>query len=407
MKGAHMFKKIAKVFIASGLLLALSACSQDKEIKTAEDYKDTYPGVFATYKANADMSETKFGGSVQVDYLEAHPNLREFYDGYCFAKQYDRARGHTYALEDAINTERPKPGASCLACKSADFVAALEKDGIDVNSMDFDQFVKDHPGMQTISCYDCHMDDIGTVQVTREHFRKQIDEGRVNSNNAKVDSLSCAQCHVEYYLDPETKEVILPYKYGFETDDMLKYYDEIDFNDWEHPATGTGLLKAQHPEFETFMESVHDAAGLSCIDCHMPIVEDEKGNKFKSHHWTSPLKSKETIKNSCLSCHAGKSEDDMIAWVEEVQQGVYDRTNEVSDKLKKFIDLFASHVEKGDLSKEDKDKLHEIHRHAQFKWDIVWVENGEGFHNSNKAHKNLDEAEALVDQGMEILSKYE
>ncbi len=188
---------------------------------------------------------------------------------------------------------------------------------------------------------------------------------------------------------------------------MLKYYDEIDFNDWEHPATGTGLLKAQHPEFETFMGSVHDAAGLSCIDCHMPIVEDEKGNKFKSHHWTSPLKSKETIKNSCLSCHAGKSEDDMIAWVEEVQQGVYDRTNEVSDKLKKFIDLFASHVEKGDLSKEDKDKLHEIHRHAQFKWDFVWVENGEGFHNSNKAHKNLDEAEALVDQGMEILSKYE
>ena len=33
--------------------------------------------------------------------------------------------------------------------------------------------------------------------------------------------------------------------------------------------------------------------------------------------------------------------------------------------------------------------------------------NGEGFHNSNKAHKNLDEAEALVDEGMEILSKYE
>ena len=402
-----MNKKLIVTLSAFVLAISLSSCSGDKQIKTAEDYKDTYPDIYATYKANEDMSETKFGGSVQVDYLEAHPNLRTYYDGYCFAKQYDRARGHVYALEDAINTKRPKPGASCLACKTIDFVNALEKDGIDVNSMDFDKFVKDHPKMQTISCADCHLDTPGKIQVTRDHFKKQIDQGNVNGNNTKADSLTCAQCHVEYYLDPETKEVILPYKYGFETDDMLKYYDEIDFADWEHPQTGAKLLKAQHPEYETMMGSVHDSAGLSCIDCHMPVVENEKGEKFKSHHWTSPLKSKENIKNSCLSCHAGKSEDDMIAWVEEVQQGVHDRTNEVSDQLKKFVDLLAKHVKAGDLSDEDKTQLQSIHRHAQFKWDFVWVENGEGFHNSKKAHQNLDEAEELVKQGLEILKKYE
>lgn len=402
-----MKKKILLALSTFALAVGLSSCSGDKEIKTAEDYKDTYPDIYATYQANADMSETKFGGSVQVDYLEAHPNLRTYYDDYGFAKQYDRARGHTYALEDAINTERPKPGASCLACKTADFVVALEKDGVDVNSMDFDQFVEDRPSMQTISCYDCHMDEIGTIQVTRDHFKKQIDKGNVNANNAKVDSLSCAQCHVEYYLDPETKEVVLPYEYGFETDDMLKYYDEIDFADWEHPETGAKLLKAQHPEFETMMGSVHDAAGLSCIDCHMPVVENEQGEKFKSHHWTSPLKSKEGIKNSCLSCHANKTEDEVIAWVEEVQQGVFDRTNEVSDELKTFVDLLAKHVKAGDLSEEDKAKLQEIHRHAQFKWDFVWVENGEGFHNSKKAYQNLDETEELVKEGLEILNKYE
>ncbi len=37
---------------------------------------------------------------------------------------------------------------------------------------------------------------------------------------------------------------------------------------------------------------------------------------------------------------------------------------------------------------------------------FVFVENGEGFHNSTSAHKNLDEAEALIDEGMEILNKY-
>ena len=97
----------------------------------------------------------------------------------------------------------------------------------------------------------------------------------------------------------------------------------------------------------------------------------------------------------------------MIAWVEEVQQGVYDRTNEVSDELKAFIDLLAKHVKAGDLSDEDKAELQKIHRHAQFKWDFVWVENGEGFHNSKKANQNLDEAEELVKQGLEILKKYE
>lgn len=201
-----MNKKIISVLSAFVLAISLSSCSNDSKIKSAEEYKDTYPDIYATYKANEDMSETKFGGSVQVDYLEAHPNLRTYYEGYGFAKQYDRARGHVYALEDVINTERPKPGASCLACKTADFVAALEKDGVDVNSMDFDQFVADHPGMDTISCYDCHMNDIGTVQVTRDHFRKQIDAGNVNANNAKVDSLSCAQCHVEYYLDQRPRK---------------------------------------------------------------------------------------------------------------------------------------------------------------------------------------------------------
>ena len=400
-------KKLLSIASAFVIAFGLASCSNDKEIKTVEDWKDTYPDVYATYMANAEMSQTKFGGSGEIDYLEEYPNLKEFYDGYGFAIQYERARGHSYALEDAINTKRPKPRASCLACKTADFVVALEKDGIDVNSMDFDEFVENHSDMSTISCYDCHMNDIGKVQVTRKHMRDQIDKGNVNGNNTKLETLACAQCHVEYYLDPETKEVKLPYTYGFDTDNMLEYYDEIDFADWEHPQTGAKMLKAQHPEFETFMGSAHDAAGLSCIDCHMPEVETEDGKKIKSHHWTSPLKNKETLKNTCLSCHADKNEDELIAWVEEVQGRVYDRTNEVSEQLKEFIELFAKHVESGDLSKEDKDKLSRIHRNAQFKWDFVFVENGEGFHNSKKALKNLDEAEALVKEGLEILKNYE
>lgn len=401
-----MKKKLLGIVASLAFAFSLSACSNsDTEIKRAEDWKEMYPDVYATYQANADMSETKYGGSVPVDYLEENPNLKEFYEGYGFSKQYDRARGHNYALEDVLNTKRPKAGASCLACKTADFVVALEKDGVDVNSMDFDEFVDSKPDMSTISCYDCHMNDVPNIQVTRQHTKNAIEKGEMPSTT-KVETLACAQCHVEYYLDNETKEVIMPTKYGVETDDMLKYYDEIEFKDWEHPQTGASLLKAQHPEFETFHGSAHEAAGLTCIDCHMPEVEAEDGSMVKSHHWTSPLKNKETLENTCTACHKDKDADQLIAWVEEVQGGVFDRTNEVSDKLKAYIDELAVHIEKGDLSEEDKAKLQDIHRKAQFKWDFVFVENGEGFHNSNKAHKNLDEAEELVDEGMEILNKY-
>lgn len=401
-----MKKKIMGIIASLTFAFALSACSKsDAEIKRADDWKEMYPDVYATYQANADMSETKYGGSVPVDYLEENPNLKEFYEGYGFSKQYDRARGHNYALEDVLNTKRPKAGASCLACKTADFVVALEKDGVDVNSMDFDEFVDSKPDMSTISCYDCHMNDVPSLQITREHTKHALEKGEV-PNTTKLETLSCAQCHVEYYLDNETKEVIMPTKYGLETDDMLKYYDEIDFKDWEHPQTGAPVLKAQHPEFETFHGSVHDAAGLSCIDCHMPNVQTEDGKTIKSHHWTSPLKDKKALEETCLKCHADKDADSLISWVEEVQGGVDTRTNEVSDKLKAFIDELAIHIQKGDLSEEDKDKLQDIHRKAQFKWDFVFVENGEGFHNSSKALKNLDEAEELVNEGMEILNKY-
>lgn len=57
-----MNKKIISVLSAFVLAISLSSCGNDSEIKSAEEYKDTYPDIYATYKANEDMSETKFGG---------------------------------------------------------------------------------------------------------------------------------------------------------------------------------------------------------------------------------------------------------------------------------------------------------------------------------------------------------
>ena len=59
-----MKKRILSLLSAIAFVFLLSSCSNDGEIKTADDWKEKYPDVYATYQANADMSETKFGGSV-------------------------------------------------------------------------------------------------------------------------------------------------------------------------------------------------------------------------------------------------------------------------------------------------------------------------------------------------------
>lgn len=371
-----------------------------QEMLRAEDWKYMHPDIYKSYLANSEMEKTRYGGSVPIDYLEEHPNLLIFYDGFGFSKEYLRARGHTYALEDAINTARPKPGASCLACKTADFTEALAEGGLQVNTMDFQQFVDDHPEMHTISCYDCHRNTAGEVNLTRSHLTKALEK---TQEEIDMRNLACAQCHVEYYQESESKEVILPWKYGFSTDDMLEYYDEIEFKDWVHPTSGANLLKVQHPEFETYYGSGHYNLGLSCSDCHMPEIEGKEN--LQSHHWTSPLKSQEGLMATCATCHGDEPEDRILA-VEKVQKAVFERTNEVSDKLAEFIERLSEAVEDNSIKGKDLDELRDIHRKAQFKWDFVFVENGEGFHNSDLAHENLNGAEDLIEEGIKILEKY-
>ena len=74
---------------------------------------------------------------------------------------------------------------------------------------------------------------------------------------------------------------------------------------------------------------------------------------------------------------------------------VFIKTNEVSNELNDFIERLSSAVADDAVKGNDLEELQDIHRRAQFKWDFVFVENSEGFHNSQKAHQNLDEARGV------------
>ncbi len=51
------------------------------------------------------------------------------------------------------------------------------------------------------------------------------------------------------FSGPE-KRLVYPWAKGLQVENILAFYDEQKFKDWEHADTGAPVLKAQHPEFE-------------------------------------------------------------------------------------------------------------------------------------------------------------
>ena len=120
---------------------------------------------------------------------------------------------------------------------------------------------------------------------------------------------------------------------------ILAYYNEMGFSDWTQESTGTGMLKAQHPEFETYLGagSAHVGFGMNCADCHMAVVTEGK-TTYTSHKWESPL-ANQAILDTCAECHG---DEDMAAKVKTIQDEITAREAEVGGKLAELKDALAA-----------------------------------------------------------------
>lgn len=344
--------------------------------------------ILDSYKATAD-------NSYAVDYLEQDPYLVNLYEGFGFAKQYDSARGHEYSLEDVANTARPHPLANCLTCKTADFTKLVQDQGVSAYSLDFNEVMATMN--ESIGCYNCHADKAATGElvVTHDYFTDKLDMTGIDAA-----TLSCGQCHIEYYFEPDTKATTIPYtnKAEMTPEAMLEYYDSIDFADWTQPSTGAKLLKAQHPEMETYLNgSIHAGFGMSCASCHME-KRTENGVSYTSHELVSPLES-QAILDTCAACH---KDVDMAEKVHNIQAQVTARETEVGNQLSAFKDKLAEAVASGEYTEEELNEIRTLYRHAQWFFDYQYVENSEGAHNSKLANSCLDKAAEKIEEGMKL-----
>lgn len=422
------------------VLFVVSGCSNSDQAETAasvadtglgadeisnEAFKDLFPLQYDSYMKNAEMEDTKYSGSVKRSKYDhdKEPYLPILFNGYGFATEYNEDRGHIYALEDVREIARinDESVGSCLTCKSTAVPHMIDEMGDDYWGGNFNSEIwpkAEAMGHSPIGCSDCHDPQTMDLRVTRPSFTKAMEaQGIDMSNPTKNDMRNyvCGQCHVEYYFDAETSEVTYPWDNGFKPEDMYEYYETIGkedgFNqDWIHNISGTPILKAQHPDFETHMTGPHGQAGVTCSDCHMPYERVDDKKKISSHHWQSPLK---TMEQSCATCHSNRDLD-------ELKQRVMDIQDTHIEALHKAEDIsITSHyyVNKMITSGVSEEKIKEAQEHirkGQWFWDIVAAESAAGFHNPQGAMDTLKlsseesfaaikvATEELVKQGVSI-----
>ena len=364
-----------------------------------EIWGENYPQEYQSFRQTSDTTfRSKYNGAATIDMLEIDPRLVVLWAGYGFSKSYKQGRGHSHAVEDvqmSLRTGAPSESVpspmpnTCWTCKSPDVPRVMSKVGV----AEFYKGTLDTRGAEIINpigCADCHDAQTMNLRISRPALIEAFEAtGRdINAvSHQEMRSLVCAQCHVEYYFNKERFEGVqyltFPWKNGTSPEEMLAYYDEIQFSDWIHPISKAPMLKAQHPDYELYLTGTHASRGVSCTDCHMSFIS-EGGQKYTSHHIQSPLNN---INASCQVCH--REETDRLI------NDVYTRQDKILENRDKLEEILVrAHVEAGEAwkagaSEQQMAPVLKLIRHAQWYWDYAAAGHGSSFHSPVETGRSI------------------
>ncbi len=351
-----------------------------------------FPNQFDTFMKTKDSSQgTPFGGSFPYSKLEKTPSLIRLWAGYAFSKDHNEDRGHFYALEDQINTQRVKlvsqPGA-CANCHAAETPKLIQSMGWEAfNRTPFNE-LKDKLHLGT-SCADCHDPETMDLRITRPAFKFAMEKRGVDLSKAtrqEMRSYVCGQCHVEYYFKGEDKLLTFPWDGGLSVESIEAYYDANGFKDWTHKETKTPMVKIQHPEFEMWSSGLHAKSGVTCPDCHMPYTR--VGSMKISDHWLrSPLNN---INKACQTCHKA-NEQKLRDRVITIQNRTTELLGVAEESILQAMDAIVAAQNKG-VADDKLEEARNLHRKSEIRWDFVSSENSTGFHSPQESARILANA---------------
>jgi len=370
---------------------------------SATEWFEDHPEIVASYLRNHDNNHF-------YCYLTLNPYKRTLFDGFGFALEYNSPRGHVFSMEgvDATGRYPFRTQANCFVCKSANYPAVRAAMGVEFYATPYEDLR--HLMTQPISCFNCH----GNVAGSPSPQSVALFNAVADLDMVAFGSQSCAQCHVEYYFHPVTREVIFPYSdlATMYPTTVLEYYntiqwtDGLPYRDYVNPRSGVRQIKMQHPEFETVYGrgAIHNSLApigmaFSCADCHMPDSVSRDGVAYRSHEWMSPLNNAGLLQGTCAACHT-----DIAGEVAAIQAEYYVEIHSIGNRLAELMERLVLAVESGRHSEATLDAIRDDFRSAQFFWDWVVSENSNGAHNSRLLFRTMeysrDHAD-LVEAGLE------
>ncbi|WP_210447062.1 ammonia-forming nitrite reductase cytochrome c552 subunit [Vibrio crassostreae] len=379
----------ALLMVSASLASATSfAASEQKEIGDPrnDQFEQNHPDQYHSWRQTSESE-------VIEDALKEDPNMVIMWAGYGFAKDYNKARGHFYAIDDVRQTLRtggptdensgPMPMA-CWSCKSPDVARVIEERGED-GYFEGKWARLGNEIVNPIGCADCHdtqsegfKNGEPALKVTRPYVERAFDAiGKKFEDQGRLDQQAsvCAQCHVEYYFTGPTKGVKFPWDKGTRVEQMEEYYDGIGFKDWTHKVSKAPMLKAQHPGYETWREGIHGKNKVACVDCHMPKVTKEDGTVYTDHKVGNPF---DRFEDTCANCHTQSKET--------MRNIVSSRKAQVLNmKLTAEKQIVAAHFEAGaaweaGATEQEMEPILLDIRHAQWRWDYAIASHGVHMH---------------------------
>ncbi|TKF74299.1 ammonia-forming nitrite reductase cytochrome c552 subunit [Vibrio sp. F13] len=375
--------------VSASLVSATSfAASEQKEIGDPrnDQFEQNHPDQYHSWRQTSESETIE-------DALKEDPNMVIMWAGYGFAKDYNKARGHFYAIDDVRQTLRtggptdessgPMPMA-CWSCKSPDVARVIEERGED-GYFEGKWARLGNEIVNPIGCADCHdtqsegfKNGEPALKVTRPYVERAFDAiGKKFEDQGRLDQQAsvCAQCHVEYYFTGPTKGVKFPWDKGTRVEQMEEYYDGIGFKDWTHKVSKAPMLKAQHPGYETWREGIHGKNKVACVDCHMPKVTKEDGTVYTDHKVGNPF---DRFEDTCANCHTQSKET--------MRNIVSSRKAQVLNmKLTAEKQIVAAHFEAGaaweaGATEQEMEPILLDIRHAQWRWDYAIASHGVHMH---------------------------
>nr|PMK13487.1 nitrite reductase [Vibrio sp. 10N.261.54.E10] len=375
--------------VSASLASATSfAASEQKEIGDPrnDQFEQNHPDQYHSWRQTSESETIE-------DALKEDPNMVIMWAGYGFAKDYNKARGHFYAIDDVRQTLRtggptdessgPMPMA-CWSCKSPDVARVIEERGED-GYFEGKWARLGNEIVNPIGCADCHdtqSDEFKNgepaLKATRPYVERAFEAiGKKFDEQSRLDQQAsvCAQCHVEYYFTGPTKGVKFPWDKGTRVEQMEEYYDQIGFKDWTHKVSKAPMLKAQHPGYETWREGIHGKNKVVCADCHMPKVTKEDGTVYTDHKVGNPF---DRFEDTCANCHT-QSKETMLNIVSSRKAQV------LNMKLTAEKQIVAAHFEAGaaweaGATEQEMEPILQDIRHAQWRWDYAIASHGVHMH---------------------------